>query len=1771
MKNKTKTIIKRTGAILLAAVILAVGLFVFKKDASAWGESVTFDNSGIFFVTIDDTSARITGSYEGNEFDHLHWSTNNDFSDLSATTVGEATLNTTDETFSAIIPIGNGFNPDADGETVYFQITKSDGSIVVNSPFGNNSPRATVKLQSPEIVLANTSYDYDGSAIPISGTIENTISASKVFLSDNLYLSGNHPINGETSSNVTQEQNAAGEDIYTFSLSASDITGFNNGQKTLALYAIDASDNIIAKKEITINENPKLTVNNTTIEVDLTQYYGSESISFGVSGYKNNAKIGYTLTDYSNETDESVIINALTGIQNVDQYNSNTNVSFSLNSFTLQGTDVYFYLFRGTDILDSKTITVKRKQLDIDSASFNLVDSDKRATDTIFLKIGESTANAGFLLSNVSNRYGQVNPWYSINNPYRVYIVEKQTGNFANSGNNWDREGQYQNFNYWQNIQINNLNYLPRDGRRYIAYLEYQVNGSNNYVRIDKSVEFLVKNEIPEMTWESSEVTDKIILPIYKDKITANVTGWRQGDFIAWTTESKTGTALTEWASGNPASYRINQYSNRVDFPIDDLPRVDSNCYFYLVRPNANEDPEVFLLGNYPVAYREQVNHFGLLNRELPLDNKIYVINNTNWYFSGALQESQAHTIEGYFENGLGNDEVAWSADDLTDEEMNEWTANEKIHAATMNFTQSPENAEKYLNIYSFSLDSLSFAADIPYTVHVYTRRNTGNGTYSFKNLGEINVSKAHNPELISVNSESNYYFGNDGTVLKDISITLEANDIDTGVKEVILYYKKDGEEKKEELYYVVHEDWYTPNQIVSISKKLEGIKNDEDKYISIYVKNFSGRETTYEGLFANKPELSVKPVNVLESFSQKDYYTADSRNENFEIKASKSEGALEEDSSQIAILSVFVNGNPAINNNYQDQNVYEIAETLNMNSEYIADAEDNKYNVHIRVTNKAGNVVENNFVFEVDANTPEITGFVVNKKEMSADADTSKYTFITNQKIETEIKAKDSGSGGLKDIRYYWVESSGSKSSESKQSFENHPDTASTKTTKDSSFKGFLYANADDCVGNSAEKDATFGGIILEKPDKHNSENHIDIGVPSTGAKDAKGNPLYNSAANFSIKVFDNFSGIRSVEWRVSCPHDKSAENSGTLSINEGSLSDTGWNKNSFEKNIVTSVSKQITVDGNSDDFVLFVKMTDNAGNTSEKSVTFSIDKVKPTVSVTYGNQKGDPDFNNYYAEARTATIVVKERNFNQDSANSMVSNTLGNKGTLSAWKENRDAENPDNSTYTATITFDKEDRYNLSYQCSDKAGNTSDSVSSPEFVIDKTVPEVSVVFEKGNNKNGFYGSVRTATISVKDVNFDASRISVIGISGQTYTLSNWTRKENTFSTLMTFSKDGEFAFDVTAKDKAGNQGNSVHVNTFTIDLKSPEIVIEGVTDKSAYNSTVAPKITFKDTNIDKDTISVELNGAINGRVDLTDKYTVSEDGLVYTFRNIEDVKENDDLYTLRASVKDKAGNTTVKEVEFSVNRFGSIYILGDNLKNINDKYVKSVKDIEITEVNVNKIKKGSVVITLSVNGTPNTLSEGTDYTVEAKESAGDWKQYVYKFNDSLFAKDGSYILTVVSEDEAGNKNNSVNENKEAEVKFGVDATAPIIAPVNFESNQYFESNNIEFSVSVKDNMILDSVTVLVNGQAVNCTQNEEIYSFHVDESNKRQEIKVIATDLAGNEAIESYEGILIAGNIWVRFIHNKLAVIISSATAGTLVLGGGILITILTIRKFH
>ena len=132
------------------------------------------------------------------------------------------------------------------------------------------------------------------------------------------------------------------------------------------------------------------------------------------------------------------------------------------------------------------------------------------------------------------------------------------------------------------------------------------------------------------------------------------------------------------------------------------------------------------------------------------------------------------------------------------------------------------------------------------------------------------------------------------------------------------------------------------------------------------------------------------------------------------------------------------------------------------------------------------------------------------------------------------------------------------------------------------------------------------------------------------------------------------------------------------------------------------------------------------------------------------------------------------------------------------------------------------------------------------------------------------------------------------------------------------------------------------------------------------------------------------------------------------------------------------------------------------------------------------------TIKLTVSANGAPRDLELGKDYKVEKSGGNGSWSQYKYIIDKSVFEGDGTYIVTALSVDKAGNINQNIDESKAAEIGFGIDTTPPVIVPINIEKDkmnsevgfgrkvlQAFEESGISFEHMPSG---IDTLTVLVH-----------------------------------------------------------------------------------------
>lgn len=830
------------------------------------------------------------------------------------------------------------------------------------------------------------------------------------------------------------------------------------------------------------------------------------------------------------------------------------------------------------------------------------------------------------------------------------------------------------------------------------------------------------------------------------------------------------------------------------------------------------------------------------------------------------------------------------------------------------------------------------------------------------------------------------------------------------------------------------------------------------------------------------------------------------------------------------------------------------------VNTDQAVRNEDGSYTIEISVTDNAGNVSDTyEKTIYKDIDKPYITGFdfepekYVEGSETTSTVEVTDYGFYFKENTKVTISSKDDApTAGIKGITYYTVDKDTGKSEETFKAV-NADGTIEFTIKKD--FKGQIYAKSTDNVDNIQDEFVNPNSAIVEKEEKHNEEEHIDFAKNNTSFATRSGSELYATDVPVTITITDTYSGIREIEWEVVAPYDTENNQSGKVTVNNDKSiaegSDPDWKQTKSEANLVTEMEKTITVNNNSNDIVVKVKMMDRAGNTSEKKITFSIDKTKPVIEVTYDNNVPDDTYKDIYKENRTATIKVTERNFDSKDIVYQITNTDGVIPTLSDWKETENPENPDETYNTATVVYATDGDYTFDISYVDLAKNVADEFAQHAFTIDKTMPTVTVTYDNNSALNGnYYKADRTATITIVEHNFDSARVNVIGTATDNGTnlgfpvTSSWTDNGDTHAATINYSFDSKFTFDIEFSDMAGNPIADYTAEEFFVDKTAPTLEISGVKDKSANNGTVAPIVTYTDTNFNKDAVTIELNGVNNGKVNYTASTKDIDNGQEYAYADFDKVQEVDDIYTLSATLTDKAGNETKKEIMFSANRFGSVYTFDTYLKNIEGKYTNAEQNVVFTETNVDTLDHESILLKLFKDGTPTDLKEGQDYTVTHTGGDGKWSQYEYVVSKELFANDGKYRMTVYSKDRAGNVNENIEESKKAEISFGIDKTKPVIVPIDFESGKQYPVEVKTVKAEIKDNLVLENVKIYLGEEKaeneIKYTVDGETYTFDIPQSNEKQTVLFVATDAASNEYKLSVEDFLVSTNIFVRWYNN-------------------------------
>ena len=1034
----------------------------------------------------------------------------------------------------------------------------------------------------------------------------------------------------------------------------------------------------------------------------------------------------------------------------------------------------------------------------------------------------------------------------------------------------------------------------------------------------------------------------------------------------------------------------------------------------------------------------------------------------------------------------------------------------------------------------------------------------------------------------------------------KDFTATVNGiNDPDdySGIQSVEYWVVKDrteteqGTETQREMLYTYTEGGDILQKLGDCTFTVDAGKNNSDNVV-IYVQvtdragNVSKPEEKAVKINSTSPTIEIKfgekekPVNVVEeNDTKRGYYdavrtatvTITDRASTLDLDAVKldikAKNAAGKDVSNTVTISDWVKGDtgePSCDVTFfGDANyIWSISYTNKAGLSALAD-KDQKKSVN------ATTIGETPYCFTVDKNAPTGTitanTYVVGGKDPTSspvwealiDSENLTFGVWANDKIVITHNEGDETSP-IKSTEYFvqkfQTDSEGKKALTAKELAQQKW----TDISKISDFKPnqqfVVYLKITDMAGHVTY--ISTNGLVVDNERPHEEFTAPELVVESG----LTNNKIYNGDVSVEVSANDPvvngvYSGLKQVTYTVyngKVYNEKDVTQQGVL---------YSWDGNTppcqFKKDMGFTVDAK---KNNSNDVHILLTAEDNAGNVTSMEYSIKIDITKPIINIEY--DKNAADSGTFFRESRRANVTVKERNFDDSLVNITLRAT--NDGadialpTVSGWTSSGDL-------HTATIEYTAEGDYTFDIDVTDKAGNPNEpvhyadgTVAPTAFTIDKTRPTISVTYDNNSALNGnYYNANRTATVVVTEHNFDASRVNITlratddGADIALPTVSGWTSSGDRHTATIAYQRDGLYTFDIDVTDKAGNTSADFTEQTFYVDTTAPTLEITGVADRSANNGDIIPVVSYSDTNYDDAQVSITLTGAMRKGVALDGSYADQHNGKVFTFKNFAKEKEVDDIYTLAATLTDKAGNTTEKTILFSANRFGSTYALSAATEQLNGSYVQTPQDVVVTETNPDALQ--NIRITLFKNNQTIILQEGTDYRIEVRGGNGQWYEYIYTVLAKNFADDGVYRLTFYSEDAAGNIAENTLDTKKQEIGFGVDKTKPNMVVTNLESDTTYPLENLTVSLSAGDNLLLQSVVVYLDdySKAYKTWTAEEIAAIVADQgeftfdipgdSTGAHQVKIVCTDAAGNEQTEEITNFYVTTNLFVRYYNNK------------------------------
>lgn len=572
----------------------------------------------------------------------------------------------------------------------------------------------------------------------------------------------------------------------------------------------------------------------------------------------------------------------------------------------------------------------------------------------------------------------------------------------------------------------------------------------------------------------------------------------------------------------------------------------------------------------------------------------------------------------------------------------------------------------------------------------------------------------------------------------------------------------------------------------------------------------------------------------------------------------------------------------------------------------------------------------------------------------------------------------------------------------------------------------------------------------------------------------------------------------------------------------------------------------------------------SDNKGIPTEY-VRLVSDAAAPEISVawdTYNAQNG-----RYYNTNRTMTITIEESFFNYvvDHQNDQVVAVVSQNGQQAISVHPSDFAEVRPNVWQYTLAFTVDANWDVTAPTVYDIVGRGASAAGDSFTIDKTNPTMEVSFDNNDVRNGmYYNAARTATITVTEHNFSGGLVNVSpsasagnGDAVGSPSVSGWSDGGDVHTATVTFPGEGVYSMTIDGMDLATNALSGYSCPEFIVDTVKPQIEIGGVDNLQAYRESAQPQVSVHDANLDPSTTTVIDKISYPLTSDDANPYaaqpSVTATDLTVGYADPTVEPGNDGVYTLRVEAVDMAGNTDSQAMSWSVNRFGSTYVVGEATTRMLNEYLQGSKtqDVVVTEINPSGLDDAKTAVELTKDTNNKTLAPNEHYRLTADDASG-WHSYTYTVMKSNFMSDGAYRVLFHSEDAAGNASENTMDNKskdrseKAEVAFAVDNTAPTCGFVNLDSDAVYEEAGHKGQVTINDNLVLERAEIKVNGTTFRELDAAELgnggaFDVELGESSDTQQVSVVAYDAAGNKSEDLVaSGIMVNSDPLVLWMHN-------------------------------